>query len=244
MVYNYNMSSKPKIEFICDIPGLSQIEEIVPRQSKNYTPDWWKNIPAKENIPTIKMCPSFPDFFSSGYVVPMWQDVKLKYNKEDDQYYWEEAIPNTFLPVRIHQNKQFMSYVNNASVLGSNYNFIFKLESPWKIITSPGYSVLQLPLFYHFNNDFSALPGIIDSDITNTLNVQITYHKQGEDLIIERGTPLAMYFPFKREKYNFLVREKTKKDEKNFFISNLNIASKFVGSGQYRKMQAKRNRKN
>jgi hypothetical protein len=234
-----------KIEFISDIPGLTEIEDIVPKTSKNYVPNWWKDISPRDELGniTIKMCPSFPDFFSTGYVLPMWQDIKLRYEKEIDQYFWEESMPNTFLPVRIHQNSQFMNHVDNSSFLGSKYDFVFKLESPWKIITPPGYSVLQLPLFYNFDNDFSALPGIIDSDITNMLNVQITYHKQGEDLIIERGTPLAMYFPFKREKYDLSVREKTKEDEKVFFKNNAELLTKFVGSGQYRKLQAKRNRK-
>lgn len=239
-------NNKSKIEFVSDIPGLTKIEDILPRQSKNFTPEWWKKIPPRDdfNNITIKMCPSFPDFFSSGYILPMWQDVKLRYDKESDQYSWEESIPNTFLPVRIHQNRQFISHVDNTSFLGSKYDFVFKLESPWKIITKPGYSVLQLPLFYHFDNNFSALPGVIDGDITNMLNIQITYHKKGEDLIIERGTPIAMYFPFKREKHDLVVREKTKEDEELFFTSNLNLLSKFVGSGQYRKIQAKRDRKN
>ena len=56
-----------KIEFISTVEGLEEIEECRPKPAKHFVPEWFKNIPSfSENIPTVRHCPSFPDFFSKS----------------------------------------------------------------------------------------------------------------------------------------------------------------------------------
>ena len=101
-----------------------------------------------------------------------------------------------------------------------------KPDCPWYVKTPPGVSLLQMPLFYHFNPDFTVLPGTIWTDIHHEINQQMVLHNYGETFIT-KGTPLAMYIPIRRETFDYTVRHQTEEDHENFMISALKTASKF-----------------
>jgi hypothetical protein len=226
-----------KIEFITFVQGLESIEECRPKPAKNFIPQWFKDIPSNEPK-TVKFCPSFPDYFSMGYVLPMWTDVKLQFNSEKQEWVWN--TPSDQFLVEEHGNSQFIDYVK-PSHQGVDGQFVFKMVCPWRIVTPPGWSVLQLPLFYNFNKEFSVLPGVIDTDIHHYINQQVLYHGNGKEIEIIRGTPLALYIPFKRENsdINLEVRSATENDIKKENTLLLNFKTMFR-PGIYRKMQRDR----
>jgi hypothetical protein len=228
-----------KIEFISTVEGLESIEECLPRPAKHFIPKWFKDTPNNAgNI--VKICPSFPDYFSQGYIVPMWSDVNLQYNS--DGWAWQTPLDN--FTWDIHGNHQFLDYVD-ANFKGVSGQFIFKANCPWRVVTPPGWSVLQLPLFYHFNQEWSVLPGIIDTDIHSEINQQVLYHGDGKSIQIKCGDPFVLYIPFKRSnKLKHKIRYQTKKDEKKFKKGKLMINNVFQPNGSYRQMQRKRDNKN
>lgn len=229
-----------KIQFISTVEGLESVEECLPKPAKHFIPKWFKDIPSYvPDVTTVKNCPSFPDYFSQGYIIPMWSDVKLQYDLGN----WKWEVPEKSFQWEIHGNNQFLDYVN-PSFNGVEGQFIFKALSPWRIITPPGWSVLQLPLFYHFNQEWSVLPGIIDTDIYTQINQQFLYHGKGKKIKINRGDPFVLYIPFKRS--NILkqnIRYQTKKDYKKFNKEDLLINYSFRPHGLYRKMQRQRDKK-
>lgn len=236
-------SKKPIIKFVSKVKGLEKIEECIPKPATKYIPDWFKNIPIFDNITgpkTVRQCPSFPDFFSSGYVIPMWMDSILSYDKVLDRWSKEHA---PVVDWAFHGNQQFLDYTE-ARLFGKESSFVFKTECPWMIITSPGYSVLQLPMFYHFNKEWSVLPGIIDTDIHHEVNQQVLYHGNGEKVLIERGTPFVMYIPYKREDFNLISSYMTKEESDIFDFNSLNFQTLETQGGHYRKMQRDRDKKN
>jgi hypothetical protein len=229
---------KDVIEFVSTIEGLESIEECRPKPAKSYIPQWFKDIPSS-SIDSVKVCPSFPDFFSNGYVMPMWTDSRIVYNKDTDHWGQETSLPGN--NIESHHKGQMLDYVS-PYFNGVEANFVFKANSPWRIITPPGWSVLQLPMFYHFNQEWSVLPGIIDTDTMHQVNQQILYHGDNKVISINRGDPLAIYIPFKREKLTLSVRSQTEKDRKKFRSNDMNILTKFIGSGVYRSMQRNRDK--
>lgn len=236
----FKKEKEPFIKFVCTVPGFEQIEEIQPKPAKKFLPDWWKDIPLMDGRGyTVKACPSFPDYFSQGYVLPLWGDVKLK-NLKKEQIYTVDS-DNFVSNWSDHSDRQLLNhadvFINNKEI-----NHIFKADSPWRIITPPGYSVLQLPMFYHFNKNFTSIPGIIDTDTYHEANVQILTYS--EEVYIERGTPLCVYIPFKRTKYNFSFDTATKDELKHFDILKYDLKTKFIGSGWYRSVQRKRDSNN
>jgi len=228
-----------KIQFVSTLKNLEKIEDCLPKPAKSFIPKWFKDIPSHQDM-TVKQCPSFPDYFSQGYIVPMWSDVRLAMNPESMEYGWSSPLKDTL--IEVHTNNQFIDHVQ-PYFQDSHGKFVFKAVCPWKIITPPGWSVLQLPLFYHFNREWSVLPGVLDTDIYHNINQQILYHGNGETIEIKRGDPLALYIPFERsKKLELEIRTANEEDINRFDLIDLNLFSKFPPNGTYREMQRNRDK--
>lgn len=247
MVYFKNM--KNKIEFISTIEGLEEIEECKPKPAKHFIPKWYKDIPnivnkdlplyfSDSHLATAKMCPSFPDYFSQGYIIPMWSDAILHYDKETLAWHWKTNLSKW----DAHPNAQFIDHVE-PYYQGFEGNFIFKTVCPWRIVTPPGWSVFQLPLFYHFNPNFSVLPGIIDTDVHSEINQQVLYHSKEDTITIDCGDPFVLYIPFKRNsKLEMSIRYQTEEDKKMFAKQYTKLQTKINAKGLYRKLQRLRDK--
>jgi hypothetical protein len=242
----FKKAFKPKIEIYSTVKGLEEIEEARPQPSNKFIPSWWKDMPKQESYPavqTVKVCPSFPEYFSQGIVVPMWADTTLIYDEMTTEWKWTSGMPSRGNPftVETHPPAQFTQYVK-PTFQGEKGNFVFKFNSPWRIRTPKGYSVLQLPLYYHFNNEFSVLPGVIHTDFHTEINQQVVYYGKGKEIFIKRGTPLVQYIPFKRTKFDYVVRSMSPNDTKKDKPESLNLLTKFIGSGAYKSLHMKRER--
>jgi len=226
-----------KIQFISTVEGLDSFDECLPRLSKNFIPEWFKNIPSTNPL-SVRNCPSFPDYFSQGYILPMWSDAKLTY----DGFNWNWSTPTKFNGWSAHLPDQFLNYIK-PNFNGVEGQFIFKALCPWRVITPPGWSVLQLPLFYHFNQEWSVLPGVIDTDIHHEINQQVLYHGNGKEITINCGDPFVLYVPFKRSnKLKSIIRNQTKKDIQKFKEMSIPFTNKFIPTGYYRKLQRTRDK--
>tara|TARA_R100001509_G_C4828581_1_gene202459 strand:- start:154 stop:858 length:705 start_codon:yes stop_codon:yes gene_type:complete len=193
---------KNKIIFTTSVPGLLEHKELYPQPAKNYTPDWYKNIPIdiKDNnkfvskvIPnnkTVKMCPSFNDVFKDGYVIVAHCDIYLRVDKDG---YWEWQTPDDLFPLDMHPDSQMLDYIKHTNV-----KKIFKLVNPWYCITPKGWSIKQIPLLYNFNPDWYVGYGILNTDVQHEINQQIFYTSDSNEILIKRGTPLNYIVPYKR----------------------------------------------
>lgn len=237
---------KEIISFVSDVPGLSSIEECRPKPSIKYLPNWFSQMPRvdiENNTSTIKQCPGLIDYFSKGFVVPMWSDTTLNYSAETNSWVVNSGAASGMfgesMKWDVHSQPQFLQHANHF-FLDKQATFIFKAISPWRVITKPGWSVYQLPLFYHFDQNFSVMPGVIDTDVHHEINQQVIYFGNNENVTIKRGTPLALYIPFERKKVSFSIRDQNKKDKARFAKNDINFLTKFPSGGAYRHMQKNR----
>ena len=226
-----------KIKFVSTVKGLESIEECLPKPAKNFIPEWFKNIP-NDSPRSVKICPSFPDYFSQGYIIPMWADVKLK--NIGERWSWE--TPTDAFKWDAHFKDQLIDH-KKPNFAGVEGQVVFKANCPWRIITPPGWSVLQLPLFYHFNKEWSVMPGIIDTDIHTEINQQVLYHGDGKEIKINCGDPFVLYIPFKRlNKLKHEVSYETTEEHNRFNRDALFLNQSFHPNGMYRKLQRKRDK--
>jgi hypothetical protein len=232
--------NKNKILFVPTKQGIENIKEILPKPAGAYIPEWWKTIPTHYgnksnffNTKTAKRCPAIPEMFSQGFILPMWSDALIYY--DDSSKTWLAKTPYDFFSIQTHPKEQFLNYAEHQ-FKNEKATFIFKFESPWSIITPKGWSVMQLPLFYHFDKDFSVLPGVINTDSHHQINQQVAYYGDKKEVFIPRGTPLVQYIPFKREKLNMEIASYKEHDDK-LYTSWLQIAGVF--SKGYRNLIAK-----
>lgn len=232
-IFNFfKKEEKPYIKVWSSVPGL---EEVCPPVSPlECLPDWFKTMPkdvtrnAVLHPGTAKRCPSFVDYFSQGIVIKLWCDVALSI-KEDNTY--EVYTPEDVFQFKNHGNEQFLDHIPNQGGM----SMVLKALCPWRIMTPPGWSVLQLPMAYNFDADFTVLPGTIWTDIHHEVNQQMAFHKPGEYLL-KRGTPLATYIPFKREKVELQIERMTPELQHRNQVSYYWWASKFKGG--YKEHQA------
>jgi hypothetical protein len=228
-----NKKNTPEVSFVTKIKGLSEVDDCIPKPAQEYIPEWWKNTPTVKSkrifngsIPgNVKSCPSFTDYFTKGYILPMWTDSSLYYDSSTEQWKW--ATSNQDFSWENHSNSQYLDYVDHK-FLNKNSFFVFKTQIPWNVFTTKGYSLYQLPTFFHFNDDFSVVPGVRDTDLYHEINLQILIHSDKKEIFIPRGTPLAQYIPFKREKTNYNVRQANKKDLSKINTHDFNIKSRFM----------------
>lgn len=216
----WRKKSTPVIEFISTIPGLKNIEEIQPVPANKVVPQWWKDFPFsldQENNSyrpfgnLVRQCPAFPDLFSSGYVLPMWADTTLYYDKDTTEYKWRCGNTSSPFVIDMLNPKQFTDNVP-YTFQGSKILAVWQFTNPWNIFTSKGYSIFQLPLFYHFNDDYSVLPGTMDGFTANQNKVEVAFFSNKKEIFIKKGTPLVQYIPYKKSKVNMVIRDMTKKD--------------------------------
>ena len=242
---------EPTVEFVSIIKGLAGIPDIHPRPTKAFIPQWWKDMPLKrvgyehlyDVAGTVKACPSFPEYFSQGFIIPMWTDTVITLDLENNKFTWLSGKGATvgkgldIFPWDSHPKNQLIDFVTPYSN-GEPGNAVLKAIAPWRLITPPGYSVLQLPVFYEFNEDFSAMPGILHTDFASEINIQLLFHSKKTEIFIERGTPLVQYIPFKREpQLPHVIRDETKEDESRFLTEQLRVATKFTGDYLHQKRE-------
>ena len=240
MNFMLNKNKTPEVNFVTKIGGLNLLEDCVPKPAKEYIPQWWKDAPTIKterlwggsNPGNMKVCPSFSDYFTKGYIVPMWVDSHLYYDSSTGEGKWATADGNFIW--ESHSNEQYLDYVDHK-FLNKDSFFVFKIQLPWFIFTTKGYSLYQLPTFFHFNEDFSVVPGVRDTDVYHEMNIQILIHSDKKEIFIPRGTPLAQYIPFKREKTKYDVREATQKDLSKISAHHLNLSTRFVKLSSYLK---------
>ena len=238
-----DIDNDPIISFVTDIPGFDELNDCKPRPAAQFVPSWWKNTPRVEATQTInqtipanvKTCPSFPDYFSNGFIIPMWCDTVLRYDKEKDEYNWRTSDKRF---TWTHNPQDIYRVPASPTYLGNPIEYVFTAHSPWRIITAEGYSIKQLPLFFHFDNNFSIIPGIVDTDYYHNVAYQVFLHETGVDVFIPRGTPFAHIVPFKRESStSYDIRQENEQDKLKFMGHDLKFNTKFPNSKQYLKIR-------
>ncbi len=232
----WKQREKPKIKWWSTIEGLEKVVPIVP--AKEYIPDWWKKVERMinsqvDNKGTVRNCPSFPEYITQGFVVPLWCDLHL--NIEHDKWSWKS--PDNMFRFSSHNDLQFRDFI--LQHMRDNTSMVVKPACPWRVKTPPGWSVWQLPMYYHYDTTFETLPGIIWSDIHHEINQQMLIKKYGE-FTIKRGTPLAMYVPYERNKYTYEIEGPTQENGKLANVSYAHVKTKFRGGYKLNQAKAKK----
>jgi len=232
----WKQKEKPEIRWWSVIDSVEKVTPIVP--AREYIPDWWKKVERMidsrvDSKGTVRNCPSFPEYITQGFVVPLWCDlhIKIEHNK------WEWKTPNKQFSFTNHADEQFRDWVPQH--IKDNTSIVLKPACPWRVKTPPGWSVWQLPMYYHYNPLFETLPGIIWSDIHHEINQQMLFKQYGE-FKIPRGTPLAMYVPYERNKYTYKVEGPTMENAAWTNEAFMHIASKFKGGYKLHQAEVKK----
>ena len=239
-IFNFGPKKEDKIEWWTAIEGLENIAPV--QTSSHFIPDWWQKTPHWQddevkaanktnnitNKGTVRRCPAIPEFMGMGFVVSLWCDVRVEIFDDGS---WKWNSPSKEFHFDNHGPTQFADWVPKHA----RPNVIMKPNCPWRVKTPPGISVLQLPMFWHFNPNFTVAPGVIWGDIHHEINQQMMFYKKGV-FNLQRGTPLAQYIPIRRENIPYTVTKETPELANARHTSFYHVRTKFAGGyPQHRK---------
>ena len=245
-LFKFGPKKEDKIEWWTSIDGLENIEPV--QVSTHHIPNWWINTPMwqddktkKENITnnienkgTVKRCPAIPEFMGMGFVVSLWCDVRVEIFEDGS---WKWNTPAKEFNFGSHGPSQLTEWLPNHA----KPSIIMKPDCPWRVRTPKGISMLQLPMFWHFNPNFTVAPGVIWTDIHHEINQQMLFHKKTGVINLQRGTPLAQYIPIRRETIPHTVTNQTPELRNAANTSFYHIRTKFSGGyPKHRKEEIKK----
>jgi len=180
-----------KIEFV---PGTKNIEDLVPcpELSKNFIPQWYKDIPGgKENI-NVKMCIPFLDSISVGYIQKTWADIYVENNNGKVLFLHNHKV--TMFSSREQTNMPVSEYYYQTELIW---------KRPWSIILPDGISALVTHPINRIDLPFTTMSGIVDFDKsihTPIGNIPFFIKKDFVGLI-PKGTPMFQILPFERNSW-------------------------------------------
>lgn len=144
-----------------------------------------------------------------------------------------QSRPETNPNIKVHPVGQYSTMVEHFPDEWAKC--LLKLETPWRISTPPGWSVLYTDPTYQFNTVVQAMPGILNTDYWHESNMFFFIKKRGVIFSLNYGEPLVTHIPIKRSKLPLEVRmwneeERQREIERSHFMNAL-----WQGSKAYRK---------
>ena len=202
------------MEFYCRPELFGVIPE--PRPAVKYFPEWFKRLPptlsARDQFggPSFSAKKSFPliEAMSLGYMMPLAGDTRIITNNDCSEI--QATNPPAIKTAEFHNVDQ----VGGKSAPGYPANPI-KWINHWIIETAPGWSTLFIPPINHFNEHFTVLGGLVDTDkYPKEVNFPAVWHTRNADVSINAGTPIIQAIPIYRKKLSkkARIREATLKE--------------------------------
>jgi hypothetical protein len=233
-------SKKPKVEFGYMIPNMDNIMPIIKtseyqhawvaraRQQvvdlKRKNPDLFK-----EQFIHVAKCPAIKSVMQRGWIVRSWMDIMIETSNNGEDIKWTSAInQEEILPKRdvvgFHLPEQLSDFYENWPDDASR--LLIKVNTPFTVKLPRGYSMMLMPVAYADEKRFTAMTGLIESDLPiSAINVQMRWHvKEGKELI-RAGTPLAQLILIKDEDIEVTQTYKNYKDFK--FTNHLVYGNRF-----------------
>lgn len=143
--------------------------------------------------------------------------------------------PETTVHFKIHPDAQYTTMVEQLPEEWCTT--LLKLETPWRICTPPGWSVLYTDPTYHFNDCLQVMPGILNTDYWHESNMFFFIKRKGIQFSMNFGDPLICHIPIKREMLPLEVRKSTEeereRDRQMFYFMNAH----WSGAKAYRKFK-------
>lgn len=215
--------SNDKIEFFTEVPELLGQSPI---PASKFYPAWFKSMPPSHDVPvskgfpfglanslrlsnvnaTIRRCPGVISYLATGWIIPLWSDFVVQVRQNTIYAFGS----NETAYVSMHSREK---HFHTMPEMSGYYPEPLKFTNPWKVITPPGYSILLCAPFYHFEERFTVVPGVIDSDTYHHMHVNTFFKNTVGDYELKMEMPFVQVIPFARDTLGAEVREATSSDK-------------------------------
>lgn len=195
------------------IPHSTSSEHLnYPLPATKFVPEWYKKMDLFmykqksygliENVPntTMKACSPFLDGLTLGYIFSLPVDLQIKKTLDINQEYQFDFMwrtKGTF--ITDHAKEQHPNLPSPQNGMSNVYKWSFD----YIIKTPKGYSTFFTHPINRHDLPFRTFSGVVETD-EYTQAVQFPFQMlnfDGDQIIIERGTPVCQIFPFKRDNW-------------------------------------------
>lgn len=138
--------------------------------------------------PGINRCPGLVDYYEPFYVIPMWFDLEIYFNKYEPSQIELEYNPYHKKSISWHDpdlTKTKQNFGNNF------FHKVIKLNTPWTFKLPKGYAVSVRALDYGFDSHFYPFPGL-QYDSEPVLTLPILLRQDLGSFRISAGDPLVI----------------------------------------------------
>lgn len=165
------------------------------QKSIHFYPDWAKKIQTAKfdfsnmkNNTNIKSCYGFYNFFSHGFMVPMWSDLALKVN---DDLSWQYKFADGRSSMTYHENNQAPGFLDD--------HIFFKIHNPWFFDTKEDIDFLTTGCSWNNSKipPYFTPTGVIkfNDNFLQTQNIFALVKKQKQEIFINFGQPMLHVIP-------------------------------------------------
>jgi len=169
--------------------------EFMPVSNKSDWPDWFKNRPRGEG--TLGNCAGVQDVLSLGYTFRMPAAMTIAPDSTGQNWTaaweapWSSLNVNSFSYTQVGDGCPVTQ--GRALPKGS----FIKIVNPWLIKTAPGWSTMLIPPFWEQRQDWTLMPGAVNTDYYHHANWVINIYTD-KKFTIPRGAPIAQAITFPR----------------------------------------------
>jgi len=178
------------------------------QKAVKFVPDWFKKLPAprflginkageEEVYTNLKECVGFINYFSKGFVLPLWSDFAVNLGQKGSlDYRWK------FSDLQSHAETHG-SISTGGAFLEEDYQHL-KLASPWVFRCNENVEFLALEPEWYFEklDGVHILNGFMEFKINPNTNINLYLKRAPEEkrIFIESGTPLYHFVPLTERK--------------------------------------------
>jgi len=205
-----NLFSKNKTIYLDAYTNDSLVHKYFPiQESSFYIPEWWKKIPAKvyeENapihsdgfeLPTMKKCPGFIELFKKSFSYPLWSDLELIMNGDEEKTYsYRFGFDNEF-DISTHGAHEYGEFLSKGDFVH------IKLMSPWFVEASENIDWAIMPAMWNYGENMSrvfVVPGIDNYLFNHSTTWQMFVENKEQVINLSAGTPLVHMIPITERK--------------------------------------------
>ena len=235
--------TKPKLEFICTMPGVEEVMPII--RASEYKHSWItkavqdmktngsisaphrRDYEAPKLLPGQKSkdneerhtakCPALQMVQNTGWIMRLHQDVKIQTIGDGEDIKFDVPFQSQGEPiVSKHLTHAFYPFFENWPK--DTMQKIIKINLPWQARIPKGYKLLQTHPFMLDDNRFTTMSGVLDPHLgpAGVGTIPMYWHcvDDEQEIILKAGTPLAQFILIPKEEPDFTQVEI--RDDKKF----------------------------
>jgi hypothetical protein len=228
------MFSRPKVEFLNEIPGVAELMPIIPAKELRHP---WVNravldfAKVRENpqwrhtktVHTAR-CPGIFSLQRHGWVLRTWQDIEIMTTGDGHTCAWRAASSIGGDAVSFHPPKDLADYFEQWPE--NTLRNVLKINTGWRCVVPKGYYLMEMPIPLADEARFTAVPGYFSHEYGPApMNVQLLWQVKQGSVLLPAGTPIAQYILVPKDQPEMVCRDA---DPKELRLSKLYEESKFV----------------